>query len=447
MTLEIMRLAALQEPGPDKLRRTRWVIVRNSYPELRDTTLKTWLKWVNEDRFGDFNYSRMVHNIRFNDIHMEVLFRALDRPSDVRKVLSLEVTGAWFNEAREIPFGIIEGMDDAIGRYPAVVDGGCRWAGIMMDTNSPDEDHWWHERAEEETPHGWEFFSQPGALIKDKEGSWIANPFAENIEYCRGGIDWYLSRVHGKSEEHIACYYGNQYVFVKEGKPVHPDYNDTFHGAKEILAPIPGRDIFIGLDFGRTPAAVFGQRIAEGRWIIFDELVTQDMGAERFANEVLGPQLRGKYKGFDFEIYGDPAGDDRGQTDENTPFDMLAAANIEAEPAPSNDLVLRIGSVDSCLNRAPGGRPGLLISRNCKTLRKALSGGYYYKRLQVSGENLYRNKPYKNNYSHIAEALQYMLLGAGEGDALVQSKQRTLPAHEGGLHRGSVEQEHAWMLG
>ena len=256
-----------------------------------------------------------------------------------------------------------------------------------------------------------------------------------------------MSRVHGKTEEHIACYYGNQYVFVKEGKPVHPDYNDTFHATNEVLEPIKHHPIYIGLDFGRTPAAVFGQRIAEGRWIIIDELVTQDMGAQRFANEVLGPRLRGRYRDFDFEIYGDPAGDDRGQTDENTPFDMLAAANIQAEAAPSNDLVLRVGAVDSCLNRAPGGRPGLLISRNCKALRKGLSGGYYYKRLQVAGEEIYRNKPYKNNYSHICEALQYMLLGAGEGDALVTSKQRTLPAYEGDAGPRSMEQEHAWMLG
>jgi hypothetical protein len=283
--------------------------------------------------------------------------------------------------------------------------------------------------------------------MKNKEGNWVANPLAENLEYCRGGIDWYLSRVPGKTQEHIACYYGNQYVFVKEGKPVHPDYNDIFHASKETLEPIPNRVVYIGLDFGRTPAAVFGQKIAEGRWIIIDELVTQDMGAQRFANEVLGPKLRGKYKDFDFEIYGDPSGDDRGQTDENTPFDMLHAANIEVEPAPTQDLVLRIGAVDACLNRAPGGRPGMLISRHVKTLRKALSGGYYYKRLQVAGEELYRNKPYKNNYSHIAEALHYMLLGAGEGDALVQSGHRTLPALEASSDRGFSEQEHAWMLG
>ncbi len=45
------------------------------------------------------------------------------------------------------------------------------------------------------------------------------------------------------------------------------------------------------------------------RWI--DELVTEDIGAVRFA-KFLGPILRNRYADFAFEIYADPAGADRG---------------------------------------------------------------------------------------------------------------------------------------
>ena len=38
-----------------------------------------------------------------NDLDLEVIFLALDRPEDVKKLLSLELTGIWINEAREIP--------------------------------------------------------------------------------------------------------------------------------------------------------------------------------------------------------------------------------------------------------------------------------------------------------------------------------------------------------
>jgi hypothetical protein len=54
----------------------------------------------------------------------------------------------------------------------------------------------------------------------------------------------------------------------------------------------------------------------------------------------------------------------------------------------------------------------------CRVLRKALSGGFHLKRLNVNGAR-YREQPEKNSYSHVAEALECVLLGGGAGrDAL-----------------------------
>jgi hypothetical protein len=41
--------------------------------------------------------------------------------------------------------------------------------------------------------------------------------------------------------------------------------------------------------------------------------------------------------------------------------------------------------------------------------------------MQVSGER-YDDKPEKNMYSHIHDALQYMMLGAGEGRSLMSGQ-------------------------
>ena len=41
----LMRSAGVT-PGPDGIRRTRWGVVRNTYRELRDTTLRTFEEWV-----------------------------------------------------------------------------------------------------------------------------------------------------------------------------------------------------------------------------------------------------------------------------------------------------------------------------------------------------------------------------------------------------------------
>ncbi len=39
--VEIFRRAYEQKPGPDKVRRSRWLVVRNAYPRLTTTTIPT----------------------------------------------------------------------------------------------------------------------------------------------------------------------------------------------------------------------------------------------------------------------------------------------------------------------------------------------------------------------------------------------------------------------
>lgn len=436
MCWEVMRRAREQKPGPDGKRHTRWAIIRNTYRELSDTTLKTWLDWFPEEALGPFNWQDMEHHIQIDDLDMEVLFRALDRPQDVKKVLSLELTGAWVNEAREVPKGIIDALGDRTGRYPSIRNGGCTWRGVMLDTNSPDNDHWWYRLAEEERPAGWDFYAQPGGMI-EVEGKWKTNPLAENLGHLEP--NYYDTRHAGKSRDYIQIYYANQYGFVSDGKPVYPEFNDTVHASKDVLPPAEGLTIYVGIDFGLTPAAVFMQRQKTGQWRWIDELVTEDMGAVRFS-ELLGAMLRGKYKGYTFEIYGDPSGDNRAQTDETTPFDILRGRGIDALPAPSNDFVLRREAVATPLLRMIDGQPGLLVSPKCAITRKGMAGGYAYKRIQVAGDERFHDKPDKNKFSHPCEAAQYAMLGAGEGQTVIGSKSKlfTMKLDYSGISKGVV---------
>jgi hypothetical protein len=108
---EIWRRAIQQKPSPrDGIKYTRFAIVRNTNPMLKTTTLKTWLELMPEHVWGPVKYSPpIIHHIKLPPrdgaagIDCEVIFLALDDPKDVRKLLSLELTGAWVNEARELP--------------------------------------------------------------------------------------------------------------------------------------------------------------------------------------------------------------------------------------------------------------------------------------------------------------------------------------------------------
>jgi hypothetical protein len=414
---ELFRRGREQEPGPLGIRRTRFAVVRNTYRELADTTVKTWLDWFPEDEVGKFDWQEMTHPVTVEDAEIEVMFRALDRPDDVKKVLSLELTGAWINEAREVPKAVVDALGDRLGRFPAVKDGGCTWRGMLLDTNSPDVDHWWYRLAEEDRPEGWDFFAQPPGVI-EVNGKWVTNPEAENLANLEAG--YYETRAAGKKRDHCLIYYANRYGFVSDGKPVYPEFVDNVHVSAEELEPIPGSTLYVGLDFGLTPAAVFAQRTVMGQWRWIDELVTENMGAVRFAGE-LGLMLRGQYRDFKVEIWGDPAGDTRSQTDEETPFLVLRGRGIPAYPAPTNDPTIRREAVASALTRMIDGKPGLVISPKCKVTRKGMAGGYAYRRVQVAGDERFHDKPDKNKFSHPCEAGQYLMVGAGEGDALIGS--------------------------
>lgn len=414
---ELWRRGQEQKPNRQGIKKTRFAVIRNTYRELEDTTLKTWLDWFSEDRVGPFNRQKMSHHIRTKTLDMEVLFRALDRPSDIVKLLSMELTGAWINEAREIPKAVVDTIGDRVGQYPSKKDGGCTWWGVIMDTNSPDEDHWWYGLAEENTPDNWVFFSQPGGLI-ESDGKFLPNPAAENISNLNEGYEYYLSRIGGKSKDYVRVYYCNQYGFVQDGKPVHPEYVDATHCSQETLKPIKNLPIYVGLDFGLTPAAEFAQRLHNGRWVFIDELCATDMGTKRFGTELVR-FINENYPGFEFDFWGDPAGDIRSETDEETPYRILRSLDIPAKPCHTNDTTIRREAMQEPLMRMIDGQPGLLVSQKCKMLRKGLAGGFCYRRVQISGDERYHDKPDKNMYSHPVEAAEYLLVGAGEGRRLI----------------------------
>ena len=98
-----------------------------------------------------------------------------------------------------------------------------------------------------------------------------------------------------------------------------------------------------------------------------------------------------------------PSIDFRAQTDETTPFQILRAKGIPAHPAATNDFIKRREAVAGPLTRLVDGSPGLLVHPNCRVLRKAMAGGYSYKRVQAGGAAKFRDVPDKNGFSHVAE--------------------------------------------
>lgn len=456
--LKVLKLMCEQEANKEGIRPSRWWAVRNTYADLQETTIKDWLAICGD--YGKFvNAQPPYQKLDFDlpdgtTVKAEIIFRALDRPDTIKKLRGSQVTGFWLNETKELDKAILDMADARHGRYPSLVAGGTypTWHGIIGDYNSPDEDHYLYKMAEEDsldiqikikrTNRGGydmvnlrdtaDFFHQPGGLIKtlnrhaNGQPIYELNEEAENLLNLPSG--YYETTQIGKSEEWIDVNLCNEYGFVSDGKPVHPQYVDSVHCSSVDLVADKKLPLELGFDFGRTPACSIGQYDRNnGRILIIDEFLASNLGAPQFAKE-LNKYLAANYP--DFKVnrgWGDPSGDSKGQATDDTPFKILNKAGLFASPTFTNDPLIRRSAISNpCLENAIDGRPRFLISPKAKMTRKGLMGGFCFKRVQVTGEK-YRDEPDKNEYSHVVEACEYLCLGLGEGRKAITSETYTAP--------------------
>lgn len=445
---EIWRRACEQAPGPDGSRRTRWAVVRNTYPDLDRSTVKTWLGWFPEQDFGRLIRAKpMVQVLRRGDVVLEVMFLALDKPEDVSKLRSTEWTGIWFNELEYISKEIFDEAESRVGYYPAVKDGGATWAGVIADMNAPTEDNWLvmmtgevplpedmpeDDRQQYRWPASWDYFVQPPGLLEvyGPDGKTIegyeVNPLAENLRWLPqvNGRPLYLETIKGKTKRWIDSRIMNRITAPVIGSPVWPQFTLETHVAAVALRYNADYPLAVGLDFGRRPSAIFGQPIGR-RWQILGELNAVDVSAAEFAPMVakwiaqhapdLGADLPRAVTNKRLRLWGDPKGQDKVQSVDVTAYDVFRDHGMRVLPAPcpTNDVTQRVDAVDTVLQRMENGGPAFMLSPECRMLKMAMAGGYHW------GENdVQRIVPVKDKYSNPADALQYLIIGEGEGAAM-----------------------------
>ncbi len=392
-------------------RRTRMLAIRNTYSDLRETTIKDFLGVFGEGQIGRMRWDdppQYHAAFRLPDgshVNADVIFLALDRPDSVRKLKGYQTTVNWLNETSELDKSVVDMADLRHGRYPNEIECGVRptWHGQFGDTNSYDSTHWL-AKLEKNPPPGWTFFVQPGGVIQDEEGRWVPNPLAENLKNLPH--DYYTRGMSGKDESWIKVMLGNQIGFTVRGRPVHPRFNFDTHVAKRPLVYDQRYPLILGLDFGRTPAAVVMQHIESvGRYQVLAELTSENMSASIFAPE-LKRMIERRWPSAAVQGWGDPAGDAQGQATEDTPILICRAAGLPVRAAPSNVWALRRAALDNVLTRlCMDGKPAFLVDPSCEMLIKGLMGGYHYRELQVSGpEPRFADAPEKNEASHVCFA-------------------------------------------
>lgn len=413
---ELFRRACEQAPAQDGLRHTRFAVVRQTLKQLKDTVLKDIIAWLQQ--VAEYKVSESTIYISVGDVRSEWLLIPLDDPEDQRRLLSMQLTGAWLSECTEMDVELLSPLAGRVGRYPGANLGGCTWSGLIADTNMPTEGTPWHQFMEIQTPIDYQIFIQPGGMSEYAENLEWLNQTPGTLRLGSGdpirkaqGRKYYERFIRSNSPDWCKRYVHAQYGNDPSGTAVH---RETFHSHYHVvdeLEPVSTYPLVVGLDFGRDPCAIICQPDHRGRLLLLEEVMAEDIGLELQLQRALKPALlKPRYFGRPVVIVGDPTGTQRSTLYEETSFDMIKREGLMAYPAPTNDIDRRIAAVDSWLLAARDGGPALLIDRGrCPQTIRALNGGYRYAKLK-SGQR--KATPDKNEYSHVMDALQYAALAA-----------------------------------
>jgi hypothetical protein len=414
--MKLLRHAVSQKPVMYNGRMTRLcrtLVARNTYQELEDTTQETWDEWLPFD-LGKYltQKKKLTYFWQLQDktyLHWEVLFRSFDKPKDIRKLKSLEITSAWLNEGKEIPELVVKIVNGRLGRYPPRALVPAVNPMLIIDSNLYDDDHYLYRLFEDEKPQGWTLYKQPSGMSK----------YAENIENLPEG--YYEKMCRGQTQQWIDMFVHAKYTHITDGRPVYPEFNEKVHIAEEDMEPVEGYPLYLGFDWGLTPACVIAQEVA-GRWKVLDEIVCFEESADQMG-KIVAERLNRDYRGFTAVMTGDPA-NPRSQSDKMTPILMMQKHGLEVQPAYTNDPMIRRDSVATMMRElAPSGEPAFAVSPKCRMYIKGLRGGYCYRRIQVVGEDRFQDVPDKGSkFSHVCDAGEYAALGAGKGVAIISSK-------------------------
>ncbi|MEY2669368.1 MAG: hypothetical protein RJA59_2006 [Pseudomonadota bacterium] len=423
--MELWRRAMTAPPCTDGVRRTRIAVVRNTYGELKTTTLKDFQDWIPPEVCRIVYDSPIRGELRHGladgtAVDCEVWFFPLDSHHDVRKLLSMSLTGAWINEAREISRLVVDGIDQRIGRFPPKRL--CPTPPspfLIMDTNPPSERHWWHELAECDTPEGWEFFRQPPAVRRGADGALEIHPKAEGVRHQPMGERYWIDLAPGKQPEWVRVYLEGEYGSVFAGLPVYgTTWSAPMHTALRPLPVLLTSPLVFGVDTGLKPAIVMGQRATTGQLRILRCWHTPDsssQGMRQLLGRYVMPDLREFPQALRKVAFTDVAAVRREDADSDvSALSVLQGFGFEARQAPTNALRDRVEAVEGLLSRMAGpGEMQLIVDPHASNaiLRDGFNGGYRYRQLASSVSSGYSDAPDKNVYSHIHDALQYLALG------------------------------------
>lgn len=435
------------------VRKARIGVIRESYPSLQSTTLKSWFRIVPEAE-GTFSWKApFTHKFTkvlkregnqrdgrvLEILECEFEFRAIGDLSVEEACRGWEINAVIIDEADLQPANLVPFLTGRVGRFSDLDPSLVVDPQIILVLNMPDIDNHIYHLLFDETADALGLTDDEAAILKETLGDRPLidrhvqpggrEPDAENLHNLPGGRGYYVLQVAANraTPGYVDRMVDNKPVPIQHGQPVNANFAYTTH-----VRPIewdPRRKLIVGVDQGLFAAAVALQRDWTNAVRTLAEVVNTTrnergqvqllkVGPTAFAKRVK-QMLTDKFPGITpdmIRVVADPAAfaaNDRADQEHDWLLAFQKELGLKVHRAKSNSAGLRNQAIWSALDV----RDGYMVDPGCRHLIKGHSGGYRYAKAEM-GTGEVRSSPEIADtiYTHVCDAEQYAAL---EGEHVI----------------------------
>lgn len=381
------------------------LFIRDTWENLRRTTLQEFFFWFPPGVFGEWRKGdkEYVWNTELTGLKGKVIFMGVETEEDASKIASMPLAGVFIDEpsaAAGEGTGVSEFVfDTALAqlRQP-----GMNWYCAKLAQNNPDESHWTYRR-----------FWDPGTpatglekLLEAQEPGYRGwqTKEPENVHNLPDGYYDRMKRQWAHRPDLLRRFVDGKHGYQQVGRPITPEWSDELHLASHV-EPVKGYPLQLLWDGGLNATCIITQVTPMGDWFFLEAHVSDgDMGVYELITDVVKPRLTTRFKDFELQHIGDPALDNREQSQASVRASRVIRKELGGTFIPGVTGMERVDPLRAVLRRTRHGRGIVQVDRDkAKEVWYALRGGWHY-HVTRSGEP--GGIP-KNIHSHPGDAVSY----------------------------------------
>lgn len=219
--------------------------------------------------------------------------------------------------------------------------------------------------------------------------------------------EWKKAEFVGMSRDNIEREYELNWE-ISSDKPVYgKSFNKNLHIAPEAIVPKPGLPIFRGWDFGLNQCCIVTQ-FYNNRLHVLREYITEGETSETAVPAILSAFKRDFGDTYFCMDVIDPAGAYSEQSTTSTCYKVLVQNKVENIVLGEQNPEARRNAVKKLLSELHEGKSRFISDPRNKVLNAGFTSGYKYRKVVKGADSTHNDKPVKNQFSHIHDALQYV---------------------------------------